>query len=165
MGLNSWFKYKSSHYLDFFFIAEQHELIFKKKLFHLLESLDLRLVLFDGLLPHHDLLLVLFQLVLLVVQLDAQSGLLGLELQTAGAGKASGQARVGGPDGCARLDWFSSTHRFLAISFCLFTFSSSNSRMFLTPISLQNSTNTSSSTWPTTMRVNAATSDSAAYFF
>lgn len=40
-------------------------------------------------------------------------------------------------------------HRFLAISFCRLTFSSSNSRMFLTPISLQNSTNTSSSTWKT----------------
>lgn len=52
--------------------------------FYLLESLDLRLVLLDGLLPHHDLLLVLLQLVLFIVQLDTQAGLLCLELKTAG---------------------------------------------------------------------------------
>lgn len=51
---------------------------------YLLESLYLRLVLLDGLLPHHDLLLVLFQLVFLIVQLDAQTSLLGLKLQPRG---------------------------------------------------------------------------------
>ena len=51
--------------------------------FHLLQPLDLTLVLLDGLLPHHDLLLVLLQLVLLIVQLDAQTSLLGLKLQAA----------------------------------------------------------------------------------
>lgn len=70
--------------------------------FHLLQSLDLRLVLLDGLLPHHDLLLVLLQLVLLIVQLDAQAGLLGLELKAEGAGQTSGQGRAAGPTAALR---------------------------------------------------------------
>lgn len=57
--------------------------------------------------------------------------------------------QVWGPLGvlvCPPSGFWGSPYLFLAISFCLLTFSSSNSRMFLTPISRQNSSNTSSST-------------------
>lgn len=50
--------------------------------FYLLKSLYFSLVLLDCLLPHHDLLLVFLQLILLIVYLDTQAGLLGLKLKT-----------------------------------------------------------------------------------
>lgn len=57
--------------------------------FYLFKSLDFSLVLLHSLLPHHDLLLVLLQLILLVVHLDTQTGLLGLKLKTETKGKLS----------------------------------------------------------------------------
>ena len=49
--------------------------------------------------------------------------------------------------GVGGVSWGLGVHLFLAISFCLLTFSSSNSRMLRTPISRQNSSKTSSSTF------------------
>lgn len=49
---------------------------------YFLQSLDFSLVLLDGLLPHHNFLMVLLQLVLLIVDLDTEAGLLGLKLKT-----------------------------------------------------------------------------------
>lgn len=48
----------------------------------LLKALYLSLIFLNSLLPHHDFLLVLLQLVLLIVHLDSQTGLLGLKLKT-----------------------------------------------------------------------------------
>lgn len=64
-------------------VSLQPLLLLSNRIFlnYLLHPLDLALVLLHRLLPHDHFLLVLLQLVLLVVQLDAQTGLLGLKLQ------------------------------------------------------------------------------------
>ena len=74
--------------------------------FHLFKSLYFSLVLFDSLLPHHDLLLVFLQLILLIVYLDAQAGLLGLKLQTKATWYVPGLATEETKDNVERTDLF-----------------------------------------------------------